>query len=148
MATTPRPMIQLIGTNPRVEAPVLNARIRKAWAAGANVGLIGQAVDLTYDYKHMGTDRAALVKAVEGAEAFGKPAVVIVGQGALNEADGEAVVAGRAARIRAIRTASPASPRIRCVVGRCAAIRWIPTACRRPRVTTTSIARWPRSATS
>ena len=33
--------IQLIGTNPAVEAPVLNARIRKAWLAGAQVGLVG-----------------------------------------------------------------------------------------------------------
>src|SRR5690606_32783100 len=44
--------ILLIGTNPRNEAPVLNARIRKAWSLGAKVGLIGEAVDLTYDYKH------------------------------------------------------------------------------------------------
>ena len=55
-------MIQLIGTNPRDEAPVLNARIRKAWTHGAKVGLIGPAVDLTYDYAHVGTDRAALEK--------------------------------------------------------------------------------------
>ena len=41
--------IQLIGTNPRDEAPVLNARIRKAWANGANIGLVGEAFDLTYD---------------------------------------------------------------------------------------------------
>ena len=47
--------IQLIGTNPRDEAPVLNARIRKAWANGANIGLVGEAVDLTYDYAHVGT---------------------------------------------------------------------------------------------
>jgi NADH-quinone oxidoreductase subunit G len=33
--------ILLIGTNPRAEAPVLNARIRKAWARGARVSLIG-----------------------------------------------------------------------------------------------------------
>src|SRR6056300_1675896 len=52
--------IQLIGTNPRDEAPVLNARIRRAWANGAQVGLVGEAVDLTYDYAHAGTDRAAL----------------------------------------------------------------------------------------
>src|SRR6056300_614167 len=39
--------IQLIGTNPRDEAPVLNARIRRAWANGAQVGLVGEAVDLT-----------------------------------------------------------------------------------------------------
>ena len=84
--------ILLIGTNPRVEAPVLNARIRKAWSAGANVGLIGEAVDLTYDYKHMGTDREALAALV--AKVVEKPdTIVIVGQGALNEADGEAVLA-------------------------------------------------------
>ncbi len=84
--------IWIVGSNPRLEAPVLNARIRKAWQLGAAVTVIGSGADLTYDYKHAGTDRAALVKAVEGAKAFGKPAVVIVGQGALNEADGEAVL--------------------------------------------------------
>jgi NADH-quinone oxidoreductase subunit G len=89
-------MIQLIGTNPRVEAPVLNARIRKAWLAGAKIGLVGQPVDLTYDYAHVGTDRAALVALSSQAisdETKAKPTVVIVGQGAINEADGEAVLA-------------------------------------------------------
>ena len=89
-------MIQLIGTNPRVEAPVLNARIRKAWLAGAKIGLVGQAVDLTYDYAHVGTDRAALM-ALSGQtisdETKAKATIVIVGQGAINEADGEAVLA-------------------------------------------------------
>ncbi|MDO8325672.1 MAG: NADH-quinone oxidoreductase subunit NuoG [Cypionkella sp.] len=85
-------VILLIGTNPRVEAPVLNARIRKAWAAGATVGLFGEKVDLTYDYKHMGSDRAALAELV--GRVTEKPGtLVIVGQGALNEADGEAVLA-------------------------------------------------------
>ena len=80
--------IILIGTDPRAEAPVLNARIRKAWVNGAVVKLIGPAVDLTYDYEHVGTDRAALagLKAAEGA-------IVIVGQGAVREADGAAVIA-------------------------------------------------------
>ncbi|WP_271879753.1 NADH-quinone oxidoreductase subunit NuoG [Phaeobacter italicus] len=80
--------IILIGTNPRDEAPVLNARIRKAWLKGANVKLVGKAVDLTYDYDHVGTDRAALdgLSASEGA-------LVILGQGALREADGLAVLA-------------------------------------------------------
>ena len=44
-------LILLIGTNPRLEAPVLNARIRKAWLHGATVGLIGEAADLTYGYE-------------------------------------------------------------------------------------------------
>jgi NADH-quinone oxidoreductase subunit G len=88
--------ILLIGTNPRVEAPVLNARIRKAWSNGAQVGVIGEAADLTYDYYHIGTDRAALadhVKLAETAEPDTKPGIVIVGQGAIDEADGAAVLA-------------------------------------------------------
>jgi NADH-quinone oxidoreductase subunit G len=89
-------MIQLIGTNPRLESPVLNARLRRAWTNGATIGLIGPAVDLTYDYVHVGTDRAALEKlsgTVISEETKAKPSLVIVGQGALNEADGEAVLA-------------------------------------------------------
>ena len=86
--------IQLIGTNPRDEAPVLNARIRKAWANGANIGLVGEAVDLTYDYAHVGTDRAALNSLLgkEYGAVKDAPSVVIVGQGALREADGSAVL--------------------------------------------------------
>ncbi|NRB33272.1 MAG: NADH-quinone oxidoreductase subunit G [Rhodobacteraceae bacterium] len=88
--------ILLIGTNPRLEAPVLNARIRKAWSKGAEIALVGEAVDLTYDYHHAGTDRAALSKVLEmsgDAEVQDKPSLVIVGQGALREADGAAVLA-------------------------------------------------------
>ena len=87
--------ILLIGSNPRVEAPVLNARIRKAWSLGAQVGVIGEAADLTYDYHHFGTDRAALVDHLKFAQSVKGPGpgIVIVGQGAINEADGEAVLA-------------------------------------------------------
>ncbi|KIC10089.1 NADH dehydrogenase [Leisingera sp. ANG-M1] len=87
--------IQLIGTNPRDEAPVLNARIRKAWLNGAQVGLVGQPVDLTYEYAHVGTDRAALESLLgkEYGAVKDAPSVVIVGQGALREADGLAVLA-------------------------------------------------------
>jgi len=87
--------IQLIGTNPRTEAPVLNARIRKAWLHGANVGLVGAPADLTYDYAHVGADRAALMGLLDHKfdAVLEAPSVVIVGQGAINEADGEAVLA-------------------------------------------------------
>lgn len=87
--------IQLIGTNPRDEAPVLNARIRKAWLNGAQVGLVGQPADLTYDYVHAGTGRDALAGLLEKDYGPVKeaPSVVIVGQGALREADGLAVLA-------------------------------------------------------
>ncbi|WP_376872107.1 NADH-quinone oxidoreductase subunit NuoG [Albirhodobacter sp. R86504] len=78
----------LIGTNLRNELPVLNARVRRAWINGAKVSLIGEACDLTYDVEHLGTDRAALAKATAG-----EGAMIIVGQAALSEADGEAVLA-------------------------------------------------------
>ncbi|SDI13574.1 NADH-quinone oxidoreductase subunit NuoG [Lutimaribacter saemankumensis] len=80
--------IILVGTNPRDEAPVLNARIRKAWIQGAEVVVVGEAVDLTFDVTHVGTDRAALSRLKPQDDA-----IVIVGQGALNEADGAAVLA-------------------------------------------------------
>ncbi|KIC26346.1 MULTISPECIES: NADH-quinone oxidoreductase subunit NuoG [unclassified Leisingera] len=90
-------MILLIGTNPRDEAPVLNARIRKAWANGAEVALIGPAADLTYEYYHAGTGRDALsdmiAKGVSEETRDNKKTVIIVGQGALREADGLAVMA-------------------------------------------------------
>ncbi|PTX05403.1 NADH-quinone oxidoreductase subunit NuoG [Pararhodobacter aggregans] len=96
--------ILLIGTNPRDEAPVLNARIRKAWLNGAKVSVIGVPADLTYDVTHLGHDRAALAKA-----SVGEGAIVIVGQGALNEADGLAVLAAAQAlsgRVLVLHTAA------------------------------------------
>jgi NADH-quinone oxidoreductase subunit G len=88
-------MIQLVATNPRDEAAVLNARLRKAWSAGAQIGLVGPAVDLTYDYAHVGTGRDALVGLASRTisdETKAKPTIVILGQGALCESDGAAVL--------------------------------------------------------
>ncbi len=89
-------MIQLIGCNPRAEAPVLNARIRKSWINGCDVGLVGEAVDLTYDYAHVGNDRKALGKLLKKKitkKTKAMNTLIIVGQGALQGADGEAVLA-------------------------------------------------------
>ncbi len=85
--------ILIIGSNPRREAPVLNARIRKAWQHnGAKIALIGAETDLTYPLTHLGTGPQAF----GDGEAFLKGAkhpMVIVGQGALSRADGDAVLA-------------------------------------------------------
>ena len=83
--------IYLIGCNPSLEAPVLNARIRQAWTKGADVKLVGQAVDLTYDYALIGADRAALAKLSKTAKSATAP-LFIIGMGALMEADGVAVL--------------------------------------------------------
>ncbi|MDA9243314.1 NADH-quinone oxidoreductase subunit NuoG [Amylibacter sp.] len=88
--------IYLIGTNPRTEAPVLNARIRKSYMNGADIKLIGNQVDLTYKYKHIGNDRKSfdLLSSNEEINSLTKKnSLIIIGQGALLDADGEAVLA-------------------------------------------------------
>ncbi|TGZ83804.1 NADH-quinone oxidoreductase [Ascodesmis nigricans] len=63
--------ILLIGTNPRHEAAVLNARIRKRWLrSDLEVGLVGETFESTFELEHLGTDVAALKKALAGP--FGK----------------------------------------------------------------------------
>jgi NADH-quinone oxidoreductase subunit G len=86
--------ILLIGTNPRLEAPVLNARIRKAWLRGAEIGVIGEAGDLTYRYAHLSEtlDAASgkhdFLKTLKSAQ---KP-MVIVGAGVLAREDAPALL--------------------------------------------------------
>jgi NADH-quinone oxidoreductase subunit G len=87
----------LIGTNPRKEAPLLNARIRKSWLHGnLQVGVIGEAgLDLTYPYKHLGAgpkSLAKLDKAFADVLKNAKAPALIVGQGALARPDGGAVL--------------------------------------------------------
>ena len=90
----------IVGSNPRREAPVLNARIRKRWLHGGfPVGLIGEAADLTYEYQHLGAGpemfRALMNGGHEFAEALkaAKKPMILVGQGALRRPDGGAVLA-------------------------------------------------------
>jgi len=104
--------IWIVGSNPRDEAPVLNARIRKAWTRGATVKVIGAAADLTYEAEHLGDDRAALVRAADSAKPV-EGGIVILGQGALTEADGAAVLGqamklaeGAAAKLLVLHTAA------------------------------------------
>jgi NADH-quinone oxidoreductase subunit G len=88
----------IIGSNPRHEAPVLNARIRKRWlASGLKVGLIGQMHDLTYGFEHLGEGPEAIAALLDGAHPFAevlktaqKP-MVILGAGALTRPDGAAI---------------------------------------------------------
>ena len=87
--------IVLVGCNPRLEAPVLNARIRGAWLRGAEVTVIGEAVDLTYDYDHAGETASALTEMSNRAVLVDEDAperLVIVGQGALAREDGSGIL--------------------------------------------------------
>ncbi|MEM9434540.1 MAG: NADH-quinone oxidoreductase subunit NuoG [Pseudomonadota bacterium] len=88
--------VMLIGANPAVEAPVLNARIRKAWTQGAQIGVIGPKVDLTYEYNDLGDGPDAISELLgrDHSSVADKASVIIVGQAALMRTDGEAVLAG------------------------------------------------------
>jgi len=83
--------IMMIGVNPRREAAVLNARVRKRYLRGNVVlGLIGAKADLTYPYNYLGAGPDSMGQLDAGKSQ--KP-MVIIGQGALNRADGAAVLA-------------------------------------------------------
>ncbi len=95
----------IVGANPRWEASLVNARIRKRWLQGGfKVGLIGEAVDLTYHYDHLGTTPDTLAEVVAGTHPFAEVlkradrAMVIVGMGALARPDGARILA----RVRAL----------------------------------------------
>ena len=90
----------LIGTNPRKEAPVLNARIRKRWLQGTfPVGVIGERADLTYSYDYLGAGPSTLQDLIDGKSRFAETLkkaqrpMLILGQGALARKDGAAVLA-------------------------------------------------------
>jgi NADH-quinone oxidoreductase subunit G len=87
--------VLIVGADPRREAPVLNSRIRKAWLAGAEVGVIGEAADLTYPVHQMG-DRAERLTGGNRDRTVGfmrdKAPVVILGQAALVRPDGAAIL--------------------------------------------------------
>jgi NADH-quinone oxidoreductase subunit G len=92
--------ILIIGSDPRREAPIVNARIRKrSRMGGLKVGVIGPRHDLTYDYEHLGAGAQTLKDVASGAHGFAevlksaKKPMVIVGQGALTRKDGAAVLA-------------------------------------------------------
>ncbi|QFU08355.1 NADH-quinone oxidoreductase chain 3 [Rhodobacteraceae bacterium THAF1] len=82
--------VLIVGANPRIEAPVLNSRIRKAWVNGADIALIGEGVNLTYDYAHLGTG-ASDVSKLDLPEIDGET-IVVVGQGVFLRDDAAAIL--------------------------------------------------------
>ncbi len=90
----------IVGSNPRKEASVLNARIRKRWRTGAlKIGVIGDKADLTYGYEHIGAGTDTLTDLVAGKHSFAdvlkgaKNPIVLVGAGVAARHDGAAVLA-------------------------------------------------------
>lgn len=89
--------ILLVGTNPRVEASLVNARIRKTLTnrPKVTVGLVGEAVDLTYDYHHVGTDLNSLEAMMKeyGGKVQAQRPMIIVGANAFQGPEGPAIQA-------------------------------------------------------
>ncbi len=91
--------ILLIGTNPRLEAPVLNARLRRLWLSGkTRIGVIGERADLTYGFDYLGAGPTSIATVIEGGDCAdalknAKHPAVIIGQGALTRPDSAAVLA-------------------------------------------------------
>jgi len=87
--------ILIVGSNPKQEAAVLNARIRKQWLrSDLEVGVVGEPWKSTFDFEHLGADFAALKKALAGP--FGKKLIsakkpmIVVGSGVTDHADAKA----------------------------------------------------------
>jgi len=92
--------VLLVGTNPRHEAAVINARLRRRWLHdGLEIARLGMPVDLTYPVRELGADPSILANIADGkGPVFNKmkkarKPMIIIGQGALNRADSKAVFA-------------------------------------------------------
>ncbi|WP_315833015.1 NADH-quinone oxidoreductase subunit NuoG [Bradyrhizobium prioriisuperbiae] len=97
----------IVGSNPRKEAAVLNARIRKRWRTGQlKIGVIGEKADLTYAYDYLGAGSDTLADLAAGKHSFAQVLngathpIVLVGAGATARADGAAILA-QAAKLAA-----------------------------------------------
>ncbi|MCO4316727.1 NADH-quinone oxidoreductase subunit NuoG [Phyllobacterium sp. 21LDTY02-6] len=99
--------ILIIGSNPRFEASLLNARIRKRWrAAGIPIAVIGEKADMRFNYEYLGAGAETLADLAAGSLKFlsvlqkAKNPMILIGQGALNRPDSAAVL-GLAAKLAA-----------------------------------------------
>jgi NADH-quinone oxidoreductase subunit G len=93
----------IIGSNPRKEAPVLNARIRKRWLKGGfEISLIGEKADLTYENNYLGAGPETLASIIGHLPVKAVKPMVLIGQGALAREDGQAILALAAKAAQAI----------------------------------------------
>lgn len=101
--------ILIVGSNPRFEASVLNARILKRQRQGGlQIGLIGEQADLRYAYNYLGAGSDTLAQVASGKDKFfdvlknAQRPLILIGQGALTGEAGEAVLAQAAALANAV----------------------------------------------
>ncbi len=91
--------ILLVGTNPRWEASILNARIRKQYLNNdIPIALIGNKKNLTYGYEYLGNSLKILEDLYNDKIDFSKKLkkskkpMIIIGLSAISRNDGEAVL--------------------------------------------------------
>ncbi|XP_067844199.1 NADH-ubiquinone oxidoreductase 75 kDa subunit, mitochondrial isoform X2 [Heptranchias perlo] len=91
-------VLLLVGTNPRLEAPLFNVRVRKSWLHNdLQVALVGTNVDLSYTYNHLGDSPQVLQEIASGKHPFSqvlskaKKPMVVVGSSILQRSDGAAI---------------------------------------------------------
>jgi len=92
--------VLLIGTNPRYEAPLLAARLRKCWVHNEmDVAVVGEAIDLTYDYEHLGASSAIVSQLADGKLPYAQTlkkaenSMIILGSEAFKRDDADAIFA-------------------------------------------------------
>ena len=126
--------VLIVGSNPRKEAPVLNARIRKRWRLGGlPIAVIGEKADLTYAYEYLGAGPDSLARLVGGRGRFLPGA-----EG--REASAHHRRAGRADRARTARAVLSAAARLaaRCRRGDATTGSAFPSSTPRPRASAAS----------
>jgi len=91
-------LLILVGTNPKTENPVLNARIRKSIGLnGLEVAVIGPANNLSYDYTHLGNSAQVLQQLADGSHPYSERIaqaelpMILVGAETLARSDGKAI---------------------------------------------------------
>ncbi len=91
--------VLLVGTNPRMEAPLINTRLRRGWMTDTTkVAVLGPKIDLTFPVDYCGNDPRKLRSIAEGLDPLSstlseavRPSIIL-GMGALTRSDGSAIL--------------------------------------------------------
>jgi len=120
-------LVLLVGANPRYEAPLLNARIRKSWINNdLQVAVVGPQMELNYPAQHLGESADTLRQLLAGKHAFSaqlkaaKQPIIVLGAAALAGPGGGQLLALTQQLAQQTRAAAPAGWRVLSVLQRVA----------------------------
>lgn len=104
-------LVIFVGTNPRFEAPVFNARVRKCWVHNElKVAMVGTKVDLSYEHENLGDSPSVLEELVNGKHPFSKTLesakkpMIVVGNSCLQRPDAAAILSTASALANKLQT--------------------------------------------